>query len=238
MSLRYGLFFAVIIFIAGGCMDAGDEGIVLSSLNFDFNQEMHSWQPGFSDYPVGKDDSIFYELKYAYTDAPAGISAGKSIMISGNNHSDDLFMYLKRQVTGLKPDAYYSLTFTVELASNAATGSIGIGGSPGEAVFLKAGASDIEPRSIVQNGNYAMNIDKGNQSTAGTNMITIGDIATSKQSGEYAIINRSSSIYNTPFEAQTNSDGELWLIVGTDSGFEGITTLYYTKINVVLSFKD
>jgi hypothetical protein len=209
---------------------------VLSSLNFDFNQEMHSWQPGFSDYPSGKNDSAFYELKYAYTDVPSSLGAGKAIMISGNNHSDDLFMYLKRKVTDLKPDSYYSLTFTVELASNAPAGAAG--GSPGEAVFLKAGASEIEPKATVQNGNYVMNIDKGNQSTAGTNMITIGDIATANTTATYAIINRSNSIYNTPFEAKTNSSGELWLIIGTDSGFEGVTTLYYTKINVVLSFKN
>lgn len=30
-------------------------------------------------------------------------------------------------------------------------------------------------------------------------------------------------------------DGELWLIVGTDSGFEGRTELYYQRIDVTLT---
>lgn len=29
--------------------------------------------------------------------------------------------------------------------------------------------------------------------------------------------------------------GEIWLIIGTESGFEGITTVYYTRVNVVFS---
>ena len=37
------------------------------------------------------------------------------------------------------------------------------------------------------------------------------------------------------FEVTTDADGALWLIVGTDSGFEGLTTLYYGQIAVVLS---
>jgi len=32
-----------------------------------------------------------------------------------------------------------------------------------------------------------------------------------------------------------NSKGELWLLVGTDSGFEGFTSLYYQRIDVTLT---
>jgi hypothetical protein len=31
-----------------------------------------------------------------------------------------------------------------------------------------------------------------------------------------------------------NASGELWLLVGTDSGFEGLTRLYYQSIRVKL----
>ncbi len=37
------------------------------------------------------------------------------------------------------------------------------------------------------------------------------------------------------FEVTTGDDGGLWLIVGTDSGFEGETRLYYTTIEVTLT---
>ena len=38
----------------------------------------------------------------------------------------------------------------------------------------------------------------------------------------------------TGFNVTTSDDGTLWLVVGTDSGFEGITTLYYDRISVTL----
>ena len=50
---------------------------------------------------------------------------------------------------------------------------------------------------------------------------------------KYQLIKRTNS--QTPFSAKANDKGELWLIVGTDSGFEGLTTLYYTQIKASLT---
>ncbi len=36
------------------------------------------------------------------------------------------------------------------------------------------------------------------------------------------------------FPVTSTSDGRLWIILGTDSGFEGITTLYDDRIAVTL----
>jgi hypothetical protein len=37
---------------------------------------------------------------------------------------------------------------------------------------------------------------------------------------------------NDPLQMTTDEDGRLWLFVGTDSGFEGRTGLYYDTIEV------
>lgn len=234
MKVRSRWVFGVILVLITACNLKEDGlGINLLSVTYDFSESEHGWQHGFSDYPAGPDDSSFYELQYAYKEAPDGANA---IMLSGNNHSDDLFMYLKKKVTGLRSDEKYTLTFDVELASNAPSGSVGIGGAPGESVFLKVGATTIEPQRINERGYYLMNIDKGNQLESGADMIYVGNIATLQTTTEYALINRSNAaIKDTPLEVRSNNKGEIWLIVGTDSGFEGITTLYYTKVNVVLS---
>ena len=34
---------------------------------------------------------------------------------------------------------------------------------------------------------------------------------------------------------ETDGDGRVWLIVGTDSGFEGLTRLYYDRISFTLT---
>ena len=36
------------------------------------------------------------------------------------------------------------------------------------------------------------------------------------------------------FDVTADEDGVLWFIAGTDSGFEGMTMLYYDAITVVL----
>jgi hypothetical protein len=79
-----------------------------------------------------------------------------------------------------------------------------------------------------------MNIDKGSLNESGNDMIAIGNIAT--PSGSYTQITRTNSTnLNSPFRVKSNSRGEIWLIVGTDSGSSGKTTLYYSKINLTLS---
>ncbi len=225
----------MVIFCSCSLSD-NDPRISVFSASFDFGEAQNGWEADFTDLPSTREDSSFYELKFAYTELPANLGSHKSIMLSGNNHSDDLFMFIKKKVTGLMPNTSYNLVFEVELASNAPEGSVGAGGSPGESVYLKVGASEVEPKKIVQSDRYVLNVDKGNQSVAGENAINIGDISIPAGSTDYMLISRSNaSSTNQSFLARSNYDGEIWLIVGTDSGFEGTTTVYYTKVNVVFS---
>jgi hypothetical protein len=223
-----------ILVIASGCSFEDDLGFSIFSDSSNFSTDQEGWVGDFADYPVGADDSSFYELRFAYTNQPANLGpVQKAIMLSGNNHSDDLFMFIKKKIDGLQPNTDYNVVFEVELASNAEKNSVGVGGAPGESVYLKAGATIIEPKKIIDGNYYRLNIDKGNQSSGGDDMEVIGNIAV--ESAEYNLITRSNSNQGAPFIVRSSTLGELWLIVGTDSGFEGITTLYYTKINVVFS---
>ena len=195
----------------------------------DFQNNADGWVIGISDYGVDQRDIM--EFESAHTGLPAPLDATrKSLMISSMNRSDDAFMFLKKKVVGLEPNKEYSLLFEIELASKYPTNSIGIGGSPGGSVFLKAGASTVEPVSGLRNGFYSINIDKGDQSNDGKEAILLGNIGTGDDANEYKLITRSNM--NKPFVAHANPQGALWLIIGTDSGFEGLTTLYYSKINV------
>jgi hypothetical protein len=127
------------------------------------------------------------------------------------------------------------------LASDVPPGLSGIGGSPGESVYVKVGATTIEPpvEEDPTDGWLRMNIDKGNQANEGEDMINIGDMAnpnlTPASAGSYELMEQTSS--GRDFEVTAGEDGVLWFIVGTDSGFEGLTTLYYDTITVVLEQK-
>lgn len=44
--------------------------------------------------------------------------------------------------------------------------------------------------------------------------------------GSYELMELSSE--GRDFQVMTDENGSLWFIVGTDSGFEGLTTIYYS----------
>lgn len=223
------LIFVVVLFRCEPSVE--DDGFYVFSEVFNFNEGPQGWQGDFADYPV--DDSIFYELNYAHANLPVNLGLGKALLLSGNNHSDDLFMFLKKKITGLTPNCEYNASFEVKFATNAAKNSVGVGGSPGESVFLKAGVSDHEPLKINEDGYYRMNLDKGNQSTRGENSIVIGTIGSAYTDGsDYALETRTNL---TSIQARANQNGDLWILVGTDSGFEGTTTIYYTEISLVFT---
>ncbi len=236
MCGRY--IFLLLLISLFSCSQSDDApSISVFPVSFDFGESQNGWEADFTDLPAYLEDTSFYELKFEYTNLPSHLGKRKSLMLSGNNHSDDLFMFIKRKVTGLIPNTSYNVVFTVELASNAPAGSVGVGGSPGESVYLKVGASGTEPKKIAESDKYVLNIDKGNQSTSGVNAIVVGDISIPSTSTDYVLISRSnaSSTGHEPFIAQSNDAGEIWLVVGTDSGFEGVTTVYYTKVDVIFS---
>jgi hypothetical protein len=210
------------------------------SLNYSFETNDEGWQVGYTDYPsnLTLNDSLnLYEMSYGYTTLPASISPSqKGMHIKGANRSDDLFMYLKKKVNGLKANASYQLDFNIELASNAPLGAVGVGGSPGESVFFKVGASPVEPKSAKASDNhYHLNLDKGFQMTEGKDMVQIGNIGVANNTSQFTLITRTN--LTKPFQATTNNSGELWLIVGTDSGFEGLTEIYYANVKVDLTQK-
>ncbi|HEY8468404.1 MAG TPA: hypothetical protein VIL18_02120 [Longimicrobiales bacterium] len=216
----------------------GENGV----FDFRFTTGTHGWTPGFADYPVGEEQS--YQLVAGHEELPAPLDQSRrGILLSGNNHSDDLFMFLKRQLTGLQPETEYDVAISVEFATNAAQGCFGVGGSEGESVVIKAGASAVEPDTVVKSEGVAtmvrFNLDKGNQLEPGADAIVLGNIA-----------NSSTDCGNAPYElktldsadqeltAKTDANGRLWLFVGSESGFEAKTALYYTRIRAKLTPRE
>jgi len=210
-------------------------------IKYNFKSGALGWTAGFADYPPNIGTG--YRLDAGIRLMPRKLTRvpQRGFYIQGNNHSADLFMFLKRRLTvadGIVAGQTYRVEYVITLASNAPSGCVGIGGPPGESVFLKAGASPIEPLAVLQsNGYLRMNVDKGNQSQSGTAVSVAGDIANGIPCEQafpllpFALIER---FHQHTTNVKANADGELWLLVGTDSGFEGLTRLYYQSIRVRL----
>jgi len=116
---------------------------------FDFSTDYQGWVPGFVDYPVGKEAEWAIGSSLAPLPAPLDPTR-KGILLTGANHSDDLFMYISREGPGVSPNASYVVRYRVTVATNAPRNCAGIGGAPGESVVLKVGATPVEPARIVE----------------------------------------------------------------------------------------
>lgn len=218
----------------GGTADTGDtsgsEGDTgtpgeATVFEFSFDADLQGWVEGFADYPVGEEE--FYELDAGWEPLPAPLD-GHGFFITGNNHSDDLFMYLQRRVDGLQPSTTYRVDAQVQFATSAGSNCVGVGGAPGESVVVKIGAVGSEPtRSVDGNDHYRLDVDKGNQETGGTQMATVGDVANGTEdcSGATWVAKTLSGTAVT--EVTADDEGAVWLLIGSDSGFEATTSLYY-----------
>jgi len=212
-------------------------------LEFDFCHGAQGWEAGFAKYAPEMEDMM--QLEAGIRPLPSELeSECTGYYLQGMNLPDDLFMFLKRRLgtdDGIVPGQKYRITYTMVFASNAPSGAAGIGGAPGESVFLKAGAAPVEPEVYLDSATnyYLMNVDKGpGNSGVGEAASLTGHIANGLSADEFGTENPPyvSLVrqHRHKYTVTASPDGELWLLVGTDSGFEGLTGIYYQRIEVTL----
>ena len=225
------------IFLFTGCVkyhNGVPSGIIVNSRTFTFDKDEQGFKGGFADLPVNYNQDI-YTLDFKQASIPIKDKSDKGLMLKGHNRSDDLFMYISKkfsQKDGLRPNTKYNVVLSFDVATNVAGGGMGIGGSPGESVFVKAGIINKEPVVENINGIKTINVDKGIQSNSGKEMQVLGNIQKLKSNDttyEY-------KHFENKFKVITNDKGEAWVIIGTDSGFEGLTEIYITNIKLTANY--
>ncbi len=202
------------------------------SLQYEFTAN-EGWLVNFAEYD--KDQETEMQLSYEYTTLPSYIGPDISaLMIQGNNQSDDLFMYAQNLVDGLLPNTEYEVTLELEFATNAPENSVGIGGSPGSSVFIKAGVMPFDPQTNLVNNYYEVNFDKGEQSESGTDVITYGTFGNSNSAEDTTYVLKKFNNKDNPIIMRSRNVGNIYIIIGTDSGFEGLTKIYYNRLVISL----
>ena len=230
--LSLGMAFLLTLSMVAGCAsaEAASNSGNNNTVQFDFETDDSGFIPIFADYPNIEGVEDFYEFRHEYGKIPID-GAGKGIFISGSNHSDDLFMGYVKVLEGFSPGRAYQFDVTFKLATDVDGGLMGVGGAPGESVTVKCGITPTEPLSVSNAPGecYRMNIDKGVQSNDGKDMVIVGDMTKTENNrpGEYEF-----KEFQVELETVANIRGEIYLIIGTDSGFEATTSYYLDDISV------
>lgn len=224
------IFSFLMLFLSFACSDKNRQQPDRVELNWNFNPGHEGWSGDFAEYPLGEEE--LYELLFEVDTLPLPLDQNQqSLKLSGNNLNGELFMFAKKRITGLDPNAAYFTTVTVGFASNMPGKNL-VEDSPGSLVYLSAGASPDEPLKVNgENNVYEMNIGKCNLSENGENMIVLGNFTNDTDQPVYAL----NILENeNPFRSVTNDKGELWVIIGIDSALPAPTTAYLNSVRVEL----
>lgn len=225
-----------------GCNSDENEITYTDSVSYDLAVTNGEWQAGFADYPVGGEDE--WELTATenaeYTLATGDI--GNGYLLHSYNRSDDTQMYISRKIDGLIPNTHYDVAYNIQLATNVNDMCMGIGGAP-HSVTVKASLTTDKPEKTIDNiDHYRLTMDTGSQIQSGLDAQSLGHIGLSSledcdpSSAIYGLKNFNNA--ENLFEVTSDENGELWLTLLTDSGFEGPSSIYFTKADVSFTQSD
>lgn len=224
--MRLGLFL-ILGLTVWSCSTEPDNDISVFNSSYDFDESSYDWAGGAADYSIKDTAKVKFDLVYA---APEGIVPDRhSLKLSGNIAGDYLTMFIKKHITGLKPETNYTLAFDIELGCDADS-------TAAQTVILKSGATIDEPRTIERDQHYRLNLDNGLYAENGVDMVVVDTVRVNSATNEYGVVQSgdmpSKYVY---VNAKSDADGSLWVIIATESSGIGRSIVYYTKIGITFS---
>ncbi|MGI4841853.1 MAG: hypothetical protein ACRYF7_00925 [Janthinobacterium lividum] len=220
--------------IGSACLLAACGGDTLDDappqISTSFAASLDGWVGGFADY---EDATAPTDVVWALRPLPAPLS-GQAYYTGGTNRSDDLFVYSKKKFSGYAPSTPYLLSFEIEIASNQSSGCVGVGGAPGESVYVVAGAAPTEPKTVQVNGEWRVDLERGNQATPGPASQVLGNVANGVPDCGPQVYQTKLLKSTAPLAVTSNAKGEIWVFFGIDSGFEARSTVFYKSIKAAV----
>ncbi len=218
--------------LLAGCLDTGaPDNSFVADYQFGIPPTPEGWSASFADFPASQEGDVGFLAGVRSRPEEIGSSL-QALYLRGDNISDDLFMYWFRRIDGFLPNAAYRIGFDVEYISNVSRDcDVGVGPS----TWIKAGVVNVAPARVLdQDGWYRMNIDKGQQSQGGATVVNMGDIRNNRVGcvigAPYGLWARHSG--PNAITVTTDANGALWIILGTESGFEVVHDIYFTRLAV------
>lgn len=240
-TLMKYLVLVLFILLIGCSSDMDSEVDILTS--FDFESGNQQWEGGYSDFPIDYADSINFKMNTDYienaftmADTKEGLSSG--INVQADNPHGDLFYYFSRKIIGMSSNQTYQLDFEFLVYAQLIDQPEKLSSNE---LYLKLGAVNYEPQleEVVWSNNQeykTLNVEKGElNSDGGVDMLNVGSIKDFTSEVPEII---SGNTFDTNFEVKANDDGEIWILIGVDSGIRSqltfgmeALTVYYRKKN-------
>jgi len=204
------------------------------TVSYTFDEDLQGFSVFSADHYLDHPDNelIFIEL----TIAPEPFEYRSGLKFKWKNYSDDIKGVIFKEFDGLEANEKYTVTFELDLVTYISYECGGIGGSPSESVNVKAALLNYQPERTIVDLYYRANVRDSQQgNNEGDETVWIGDIGlpTVCVSDPADRIWEQKTIKNEQEFIFTNDNqGGAWLYISLDSGFEGVTEVYYTDLRV------
>lgn len=201
-------------------------------LTFDFSQGSQGWTGDIADYYA---PATAYQPFAGMLGMPPELGGGVAFFTRAISTSDDIFIFLKRQITrsqGLLPNYVYQVQLTVDLASKSPAGCSEWPDAPGDFVDFYVGAATEEPRAytIDEGWSFFFNMPLGTLGGDTANGIFCDEAGA--QGFPFVPIQRDVVFADTIDSAEK---GMIWVFAGAYLNGGGRTDLYYQRITVTLT---
>lgn len=213
-----------------GCNEDSLDASITVDSNFQTGEAGEDgWIPGYAGYAATADSSQL-DTVAATALLPRGLDTTQyGFRVLSRYSKGNMFSYLKKRVTGFKPNKSYEMTLQVDLATRYSASAIV------DKVTFKSGVSAAEPLTKLTSGVYAFNLDKGTGTQVGKDVLLSGSIASTNPDARYHTL-LSYSNDGQPITVTANSQGILWFYAGTDSDYKDTTIFYFDRI--IARFKE
>ena len=159
-----------VVLLTAGCLEVDPAS---NRIDFDFTVDgiNEGWEVGAADYPVGKEADV--AVVGDRRAIPPALGTANGLYQAGTPYNGNLFVYQRKFWDNFRRSTQVRVKIQLIYITNYHAGCTT---GPGPSVFLKAGVSDLEPRSDPDGqGIYRFSLDKG-VGSAGGDYVAFGDI--------------------------------------------------------------
>lgn len=227
-------FVAILLFLGGcgliACNDTVIDGALVNESSF--NESASGWETGLTDFDTTTTLSSF-ALSGRVSAYPSPLPAtGKGLLVSSTNQRDTLFTFITKKITGLNPASSYSIRLaTTVIARLPQDDSLQFINNPTTKLYIKGAVSNQPPLNFLVGSKARLNLHTGLLGSDGRDFKLLIPQALP--------LTEVYQTYPVPSEGGTfrivpNQQGEIWVTLGSQTEFKGITKLYYDDIKITI----
>ncbi len=196
-------------------------GLFAQSVNANFEIDEQGWKPYFTGYPVGGEAG--YELSVKWSKLIAPLDSQGGISFFGKNYSNQLFLYIQKEINGLLPNTNYQVMFNMDWLCQLDASALPI--------TVKIGVVNQEP-TFSETGLVEASFKKGEIGRNGRDFSIIGRLIPNEFGYPFP---ENFQNYDNAFLVNTDNSGRLFLMIGIEPEGGPVANVFLNTLRVVLA---